>query len=176
MGKVWINREPSGHPSGIFTGNVNVYYNFDSFWGSILKKMPPIFSPETIPPALIGSMKKVNANGITAIWEGHAMLDQEIELYRMFDDQSLLTLRVLCSLEVHLTHLSQPQPTNKQLQARLEKALGLRKTDSAWFRIDGATFALSCPCWYGHMNWPKGYLDPWGNITRGMRLLGDGQI
>ncbi|EAT87210.2 hypothetical protein SNOG_04819 [Parastagonospora nodorum SN15] len=114
MGKVWINREPSGHPSGIFTGNVNAYYNFDSFWSSILKKMPPIFSPEKIPPALIGAMKKVNANGITAVWEGHAMLDQEIELYRMFNDQSLLTLR--------------------------------------------------------------GYLDPWGNITRGMRLLGDGQI
>jgi predicted amidohydrolase YtcJ len=176
MGKVWINREPSGHPSGIFTGNVNAYYNFDSFWSSILKKMPPIFSPETIPPALIEAMKKVNANGITAVWEGHAMLDQEIELYRMFNDQSLLTLRVLCSPEVHLTHLSQPQPTNEQLQARLEKLLALRKIDSSWFRIDGATFALSGPCWCGHMNWPKGYLDPWGNITRGMRLLGDRQI
>ncbi|EKJ74132.1 AH1 [Fusarium pseudograminearum CS3096] len=176
MGKVWINREASGHPSGILTGSVNAYYNFDSHWASIVKKMPPLITPETIPPALIQAMKKANANGITAVWEGHAMLDQDIELYRSFNDQSLLTLRVLCSPEIHLTHLSLPPPNNEQLQARLEKTMGMRKTNSAWLRIDGATFSLSGPCWCGHMNWPKGYLDPWGNITRGLRLLTDEQI
>jgi predicted amidohydrolase YtcJ len=176
MAKVWINKEASGRPSGIFTGSVNAYYNFDPSWASILKKMPPISRREIIPSALIQAMKTFNANGITAVWEGHAMLDEEIELYRTFDDQSLLTLQVLCSPEVHLTHLPIPLPTNEQLQARLEKTMDMRKTDSAWFRIDGATFALSGPCWCGHMNWPKGYLDPWGNITRGLRFVTDEQI
>jgi len=52
----------------------------------------------------------------------------------------------------------------------------MRRTKSAWLRIDGATFALSGPCWCGHMNWPKGYLDPWGNITRCLLLITDEQI
>jgi predicted amidohydrolase YtcJ len=175
-GKVWINKEPDGHPSGIFTGNVNAYYNFDPAWNSIVKKMPPIFRIETMPPALIAAMKRANKDGITAIWEGHSMLDFEIEFYRKFHDDSLLTLRVLCSPEVHFTHIPQPEPTNEHIQARLEKALALRKTDSDWFRIDAATFLLSGPTWCGHTNNPKGYLDPWGNITRGVRLFRDGQI
>jgi predicted amidohydrolase YtcJ len=174
--KVWINREPSGHPSGIFTGSVNAYYNFDPYWSSILKKLPPLVTPERVPPALIQAMKKFNANGITAVWEGHAMFDEDIELYKSFNDQSLLTVRVLCSPEILFTHIPLPQPTNEQLQSRLEKTMGMRKTNSAWLRIDGATFVLSGPCWCGHMNYPKGYLDPWGNITRGVRLLTDEQI
>jgi len=146
MGKVWINREVSGHPSGILIGYVNAYYNSNPSWGSLMKKKPPLFTPETIPPALIQAMKKVNENGITAVWEGHAMLDEEIELYRSFNDESLLTLRVLCSLVLHLTHLPLPPPTDEQLQARLEKTMGMRETKSIWLRIDGATFVLSGPC------------------------------
>jgi predicted amidohydrolase YtcJ len=163
--KVWIDREASGRASGILTGSVIAYYNFDSYWGTIQKKMPPLFVLEEIPSALIQAMKKANANGITAVWEGHAMFDEEIELYRSLDDQSLLTVRVLCSPEIHPTHIPLPQPTNEQLQARLEKTMGLRKTNSAWLRIDGATFGLSGPCWCGLLFWPKGYLDPWGNIV-----------
>lgn len=174
--KVWVSKEESGHPSGILTGSVNAYYNFDSYWASLVKKMPPIFKMEAIPAALIQAMKKVNEKGVTAIWEGHAMLDSEIELYSSFADQSLLTLRVLCSPEVHLTHLQVPLPNNEKLQARLEKLLAMRNTNSEWFRIDGATFSLSGPCWCGHTNWPKGYLDPWGNITRGVRFLTEEQM
>ncbi|KAH7348379.1 amidohydrolase family-domain-containing protein [Rhexocercosporidium sp. MPI-PUGE-AT-0058] len=112
--KVWIDRDASGHPTGIFTGSVIAYYNFDPYWGSMVKKLPPLFTPELVPLALIQAMKKANANGITAVWEGHAMFDEEIELYKSLDDQSLLTLR--------------------------------------------------------------GYLDPWGNITRGSRSLTDEQL
>ncbi|KAH8725723.1 amidohydrolase family-domain-containing protein [Phaeosphaeriaceae sp. PMI808] len=107
--KVWIDKDASGHPTGILTGSVNAYYNFDPYWGSLHEKMPPLFTPGSIPPALIQAMTKANTNGITAIWEGHSMFDEEIELYKSLNDQSLLSLR--------------------------------------------------------------GYLDPWGNITRGSRLL-----
>lgn len=93
--------------------------------------MPPLFTLESIPPALIQVVKRVNTNGITAVWKGHAMLDEEIELYGSFNNQSLLTLRVLCSPKLHLTHLPLPPPTNEQLQARLENTMGMRRTKSA---------------------------------------------
>ncbi|MCK1297391.1 hypothetical protein IVB33_04325 [Bradyrhizobium sp. 24] len=75
VGDVWIEKDASGDPTGIFTGSVITYYNPDKFWreqvqAKIMAAPPP--DELWIAGGLLGQAR-AHRWGTTGAYECHAM-------------------------------------------------------------------------------------------------------
>ncbi|WP_433710209.1 amidohydrolase [Nocardia sp. CA-084685] len=168
---VFIEKDSDGNPTGILRGTVIGYYNRDSFFLELEKKMPPIIYPERVLPAMIGSMAEYNAMGITTIYEGHSMQFELIEAYGALRAQGLLTLRVQAAPELEEIAFAADSLTLEEIRANLERALAMRSREDDWFRVDGITATISGPFGPGFGLVDAGYLDAYGRTTTGRRMV-----
>ena len=81
VGDVWIEKDASGQPTGILSGSVTNYYSEDAFNESLWRRIPFLHA-EGVIPATVRAMAQYNAQGVTAIYENHAMEAPFIEAYR----------------------------------------------------------------------------------------------
>ncbi|WP_433710215.1 amidohydrolase [Nocardia sp. CA-084685] len=168
---VFIEKDSDGNPTGILRGSVIAYYNEDSFFKELEKKMPPIIYPERVFPAMIGSMAEYNAMGITTIYEGHAMGFALIEAYGALRAQELLTLRVLAAPEFDENAFGGETRSLEEVRETLERALAMRSLDDDWFRVDGITATITGPFGPGIGRMDAGYRDAYGRTTTGVRKV-----
>lgn len=174
VNNVWVDKDREGEPTGILRGSVTSYYNQDPFFISLQERMPPIIQVDLVVPALLKAIAGYNAMGITTVYEGHAIDIPQIELFRHLGTQGLLNLRIQAAPELQGTALPGDRPkTVEEARELLETALAMRTLDDDWVRIDGVT---ACPwgtCYSGNVLSHAGYLDPYGNVTRGNRAISE---
>jgi predicted amidohydrolase YtcJ len=171
VSNVWIEKDPTGEPTGILRGSVNNYYTNDSFMDSLSRQMP-LFEPAAVIEGTAQAMHAYNRMGVTTVYEGHAMGPLEIEVWRTLDRSASLTLRVLTSLEAESYALPWTKPlSDEEFATNLELALTMTDRTGERCRHDGVTLSRGGPCWPGFLRMREPYLGPYGEKTTGVTFL-----
>ena len=173
---VWIEKDPSGLPTGRLRGAVTSNYNTDPFFRAVLLRLPG-------PPAELvgrGTLDGVAAHhrlGITAVYEPHAMEARHIDVYRRLRDTGQLTMRVKAVPEYQrFTRATDPVKSLPELAETLAEALAAVDLDDDWVRAEGITVSAGGTCAPGNMPWPVPYLDAFGHETSGRWFLSPAAI
>jgi predicted amidohydrolase YtcJ len=171
VGKVWIEKDGDGEPTGILRGSVNNYYNDEPFWDGILASLP-LFGLEDAVEGTRAAMAAYNALGVTTVYEGHAMSAAEIDGYRALRELGLLTLRVLCAPESEVYGVPWATPlTDAEFHGQLESALEMVDRSDELLKVDGVTLSRGGPCWPGFMVMRRPYRGPYGEQTTGKQFV-----
>jgi predicted amidohydrolase YtcJ len=171
VGKVWIDKDAAGEPTGILRGSVNNYYNDEPYWDGILATLP-LFGPEDVLEGTQHAMAAYNRLGVTTAYEGHAMGPAEIDGYRALRELDRLTLRVLCAPESEVYGLPWAVAlTDQEFHGQLETALEMVDRSDEVLKIDGVTLSRGGPCWPGFMVMRRPYRGPYGERTTGKQFV-----
>jgi len=172
VGKVTVQKDDTGEPTGRFIGSVNNYYNDEPFWDGLLRQVP-LRLPHLAAEATRRAMSTYNALGVTAVYEGHVMGRSEIGLYGWLAERDELTLRVTCCPEAEA--YSMPWLTaglgDEQFDASLRSALEQVTTGDDWYRVEGVTVGRGGPCWPGMLRMRDPYRGPYGEPTSGTSFV-----
>ncbi len=82
---VWIEKDAAGQPTGRLRGAVTTNYNTDPFFRDVLLRLPAPAS-DLVAPATLSGIAAHHADGITAVYEPHAMEARHIDVYRRLRD------------------------------------------------------------------------------------------
>ena len=169
---VFVEKDPQGEPTGIFSGYVTNYYNSSRFW--LTRVLAQVMRPTDdlwYYGALAGQVAAAQ-RGVTGAYEGHAMNPEHIAAYQRTRDEGRLTMRVLAALEAApLAFDFGMGLTDDGIRAKFELASQLTQTVDPTFRVNGLTLGVGGPGWTGHMPTDRIYSDPFGRPTRGTSFI-----
>ncbi len=164
---VWIEKDAAGLPTGRLHGAVTTNYNTDPFFREVLLGLPAPPS-DLVAPATLAGIAAHHANGVTAIYEPHAMEARHIDVYRRLRDAGRLTMRVKAVPEYQrFTRATDPVKSLDELAQTLHDALAAVDLTDDWVRAEGITVSATGTCAPGNMKWPTTYLDAFGHETQG---------
>ncbi|WP_158072056.1 amidohydrolase [Streptomyces sp. CB01580] len=169
---VEIDKNEAGDLTGILRGPVTNYYTYDPFWGQILTKLPKP-SMENAVAGTTAELARYAAQGVTTVYEGHAMEPEHIALYQQLRATDALPLRVMATLDAEsvIFYPFDPLP-HGEFAARLGQLAGQISDDGDdMLRVSGLTFSPGGPCFSGYFATYEPYADPFGRPTRGVRFL-----
>jgi predicted amidohydrolase YtcJ len=173
---VWIEKDAAGWPTGRLRGAVTTNYNTDPFFRDILLKLPAP-APDLVAPATLAGIGAHHANGVTAVYEPHAMEARHIDVYRRLRDAGRLTMRVKAVPEYQrFTRPSDPMKSLDELADTLRGALAGVDLEDDWVRAEGITVSATGTCAPGNMRWPTPYLDAFGHETEGHWFVSEGAV
>jgi predicted amidohydrolase YtcJ len=171
VGRVHVEKDPAGEPTGRLSGPVNNYYSNEPFTEELLRQLP-LLQPDAIGPGTVKAMRAYNAMGVTCAYEGHAMDFPLIAAYEWLRGEGMLTLRVLCCPEAEPYGLPWNEtPSDEEFEQRLEQAAALVQRDDDLLRIDGVTVSRGGPCGPGLMRMREPYTGPDGEPTIGFSFV-----
>ena len=169
---VEIDKDEDGRLTGILRGPVNNYYTYDPFWGQILLKLPPL-NPAHAIPGVVEEMARFSANGVTTLYEGHAMEPVHLAGYQQLRAAGMLTMRVQATRDVESAIFYPFDPLSlADFEDRLN-SLAPQSLDLSddLFRMAGMTISPGGPCFAGHFAMHESYSDPFGRPTKGNRFV-----
>ncbi|RUP31373.1 MAG: hypothetical protein EKK51_13320 [Mycolicibacterium sp.] len=169
---VEIDKDEDGRLTGILRGPVNNYYTYDPFWGQILLKLPPL-NPAHAIPGVVEEMARFSANGVTTLYEGHAMEPVHLAGYQQLRAAGMLTMRVQATHDVESAIFYPFDPLSladfeERLNSLAPQSLDL---SDDLFRMAGMTISPGGPCFAGHFAMHESYSDPFGRPTKGNRFV-----
>lgn len=169
---VEIDKDEDGRLTGILRGPVNNYYTYDPFWGQILLKLPPL-NPAHAIPGVVEEMARFSANGVTTLYEGHAMEPVHLAGYQQLRAAGMLTMRVQATHDVESAIFYPFDPLSladfeERLNSLAPQSLDL---SDDLFRTAGMTISPGGPCFAGHFAMHESYSDPFGRPTKGNRFV-----
>jgi predicted amidohydrolase YtcJ len=169
---VEIDKNEAGDLTGILRGPVTNYYTYDPFWGQILTKLPKLSMANAV-AGTTTELARYTAQGVTTVYEGHAMEPENIALYRHLRTTGALPLRVLATLDVESVIFYPFDPlSHDEFAARLERfAAQIPDDNDDMLRVSGLTLSPGGPCYSGHFATYEPYQDPFGHPTRGHRFV-----
>jgi predicted amidohydrolase YtcJ len=171
VGRVTIEKDADGVPTGRLYGSVNNYYSNEPFTEQLMRQLP-LLDPAAIGPGTERSMRAFNALGVTCAYEGHAMDFPLIAAYQWLRDEGRLTLRVLCCPEAQPYGLPWNEvPDDAEFHSRLEQAAALVQRDDDMLRVDGMTIGRGGPCGPGLLLMREPYRGPYGESTTGVSFV-----
>jgi predicted amidohydrolase YtcJ len=171
IGRVEIEKEPGGEPSGRLHGAVTNYYSNEPYTEELLNQMP-LLNPAAIGPGTIRGMSEFNAMGVTTGYEGHAMDFPLIAGYQWLRSEERLSMRILCAPEAEPYGLPWTERlSDEEFDARLDQAIGMVDLSDDHLRIDGVTIGRGGPCWPGLLLMDRPYRGPFGERTSGVSFV-----
>jgi predicted amidohydrolase YtcJ len=171
VGRVSVEKDAAGHPTGRLHGPVNNYYTNEPFTEELMRKLP-LLQPEAIVPGTERAMRAFNALGVTCAYEGHAMDFPLIAAYQWLRDEERLTMRVLCCPEAQPYGLPwDVVPGDDEFLVRLEQATTLVQRTDDMLRVDGLTIGRGGPCGPGFILMREPYHGPFGEPTTGVSFV-----
>ena len=171
VGNVWVEKDASGQPTGILSGSVTNYYSEDAFNESLWRRIPFLHA-EGVIPATVRAMAQYNAQGVTAIYENHAMEEPFIEAYRHLRAEGLLSLRVAVAQEAESAGM--PWSETKPIDAFVrdaERAAASVELEDDLLRFLGLSFMRDGACAPGALRMREPYLGPYGELTEGHEFI-----
>ncbi|WP_426502949.1 amidohydrolase [Dactylosporangium sp. McL0621] len=174
---VWIEKDAAGEPTGRLSGSVTNYYTDSPFMNRLLRQLP-LLEPTAIFSGTERAMRAANAMGVTTVYEGHLMVFELVEAYRLLRADNRLTLRVLCSPEAEpfgIPWAGQPLEMRDYLH-QLSRARDLVDRTDDLFRVDGVTVSRYGPCSPGFTLMREPYLGPYGEPTTGRSFVSPEKI
>ncbi len=173
VGRVSIEKDAAGTPTGILRGTVNNYYSNEPFTEELMRQLP-LLQPDAIGPGTERAMGAYNAIGVTCAYEGHAMDFPLIAAYQWLRGEGRLSLRVLCCPEAQPYGLPwNVEPDDAEFLDRLEQAAGLVQRTDDLLRIDGLTIGRGGPCGPGFILMRDPYQDAYGEPTTGVSFVSE---
>jgi predicted amidohydrolase YtcJ len=171
IGRVQVEKDDDGRPTGRLSGPVNNYYSGEPFTEELMRQLP-LLQLEAIGPGTIKAMRSYNAMGVTTAYEGHAMDFPLIAAYQWLRDEGALTVRVLCCPEAQPYGLPwDTVPTDEEFEQRLETAASMIALDDDLLRVDGLTISRGGPCGPGMLVMREPYRGPDGELTTGRSFV-----
>jgi len=171
LGRIEIEKDVHGEPTGILRGSVNNYYTGESHMDALLAKIP-LIDPDVVFDATVAAMSEYNRMGVTMVYEGHAMGELEVGVYQALREQDALTVRVLTCLEAENYAQSWDQPLSMDaFMANLEKARATASVADDYLRYNGVTLSRGGPCNPGFLRMHEPYRGPYGEETRGVTFV-----
>ncbi len=167
VSNVWIDKDPSGEPTGILRGSVTNYYTGDAWWDEQLRKLPRP-TPVQVLDGLRAAVREYSALGVTTGYEGHVMDEHLIGAYRAIRDEGALTLRVLTTIEAeHYVWATDKKLTFDEYRANCELARSMTDLSDDLVRVNGLTIESGGPCNPGFLRMRDPFKGPYGELTRG---------
>ncbi|KAF4970370.1 hypothetical protein FZEAL_10062 [Fusarium zealandicum] len=167
-GRITIEKDSAGTPTGRVFGAVNNYYSIlNKAWTDIWNRIPFI-QPQLLPRAIIGGMTQQNALGVTTVYEGHGMDEQQIGVYKTLNEMGSLSVRVLAAPDV-LSATFDPWRARDEarLATELESATRVQGDFGDMFKVDGFCMVPTGPGFCGHAVMKEPYKGPFGETTDG---------
>ncbi|WP_162528608.1 amidohydrolase family protein, partial [Mycolicibacterium sp. CBMA 361] len=124
-------------------------------------------------PGVLDEMARFSANGVTTLYEGHAMEPVHVAMYQQLRAAGMLTMRVQVTHDVESVIFYPFEPLSlSDFDERL-KVLAPQSLDTSddLFRIAGMTISPGGPCFAGHFAMHETYADPFGRPTKGNRFV-----
>lgn len=171
IGRVHVEKDASGEPTGRLSGPVNNYYNNEPWWDSILARIY-VLTPDNFIRGALDGMADANRRGVTSIFEGHIMDWPLIDVYRAHRANGDLTTRVLCTPDGEPHGLATSvELTFDELHARLEQAYAVQDLSDDLLRVESFLCTRGGPIGPGMMIWHRHYRDAYGRWTNGLEFL-----
>jgi predicted amidohydrolase YtcJ len=167
-GSITLEKNSAGNLTGRVMGAVTNYYNtLNVAWTEIWNRIPFI-QPKLLPGALQNAMTCQNALGVTTVYEGHAMNNQQIGFYKFLSETGKLTVRVLAAPDLYDTAFSSPQvPDDAQLLKDVAEVAKIQGNFGDMFKVDGLCVSPTGPGFAGHMIMKEPYKGPFGGMVNG---------
>jgi predicted amidohydrolase YtcJ len=163
---ITLERDADGELTGRLFGKVNNYYGDDPFWQRLTERIPPGRANLWFESALLG-LKQMNERGVTAIYEGHAMMPPHIEAYLEVRRQGRMTARVLQAMELSSSVFNTLNYTDGEVWGLLELGASMRQVDDPLCRVNGVTLSRGGPAEMGYFRQSTPYFAPDGALTTG---------
>lgn len=171
IGRVAVEKDGHGEPTGRLLGQVNNYYNNEPWWDAVLARITAL-TPEDFVLGSLEGMADANRRGVTTIFEGHIMDWPLIEVYRAHRRNGDLRVRVLCTPDGEPHGLpTSVALTMDELHARLELAYASQDLDDDLLRVESFLCTRGGPVNPGMMIFHRRYRGPFGEWTDGLEFL-----
>lgn len=171
IGRVSIEKDYNGEPTGRMMGPVNNYYNNEPWWDQVLESIYKITADDWV-DGTREAMREANTRGITSIFEGHIMDWPLIDVYRYLQQEDELRLRVLCTPDGEPHGVSGTRALDmQQLQGRLEHAITQQELTNDFLRIESFLCTRGGPINPGMLIMHRHYRDAYGRWTNGLEFL-----
>ena len=171
VGRVHIEKDASGEPTGRMSGPVNNYYNNEPWWDSVLARIA-FLGPAHFVEGAVEGMAAANRFGVTSVFEGHMMDFATIDVYRQHRAAGNLTVRVLCTPDGEPHGLADSVAlTEDELIARLARLYDLQELTDDYFRVEGLLATRGGPLGPGQQIFYRHYRDAYGGWTNGLEWL-----
>jgi predicted amidohydrolase YtcJ len=170
---VWIDKDPTGEPTGRLTGSVITYYGYDAYGDELINRLVPHFKWDVLLPSLRDGIELYKWLGITTVYENHMLEDEMLEVYRRLRRDDDLAMRVITSQEAEtygFPWASKPRE-EADFRERLERAASKLQLDDDLLRFNGMTLAWDGYCYGGTIMMREPYLDVYGKLTHGHRHI-----
>jgi predicted amidohydrolase YtcJ len=171
IGNVWIEKDTEGEPTGILTGSVTTYYNYDDYANKLWRKIP-FLQNEMLVPGTQSAISLYHQQGVTGVFENHMMDKVLIDAYRQLRSENKLQMRVLTSQEAEAYGMPWSKPrTMDDFKQRLEEAADSIDSQDSLFRFNGISMMWDGYCFGGSQMMRMPYLDVYGCLTHGHRHI-----
>jgi len=171
VGRVSVEKDADGEPTGRLLGPVNNYYNNEPWWDSVLARIDGV-SPEDWYEGARSGMAEANRGGVTTVFEGHMMDWPLIDVYRQHGNAGTLTTRVLCTPDAEPHGLPTSVPlTEAELVQRLELAHRVQDLSGDLFRTESFLCSRGGPFNPGMMILNRSHRGPYGEWTKGVEFI-----
>jgi len=177
-----VTQDTPDEPKGLMfikdekTGEMNGQLERAHFWnyGRLFWKLLGMLPWPSVEQSLNGvrtSMKRWNAVGVTAGYEGHIVGPPDLRLLKELENREEMTVRMLFAYEV-------PKELDKAPIEDVEKWIRDKSSYSAgrgigndWLRIGGITVSTDGPVQLGVAVMRTPYLGPFGEMTEGVQMF-----
>lgn len=171
IGRVAIEKDDRGEPTGRLLGPVNNYYNNEPWWDEILARIYRL-TPEDWIDGTRDAMREANARGVTALYEGHVMDWPLIDVYRLLRGQDELRARVLCTPDGEPHGFPGSFPLSMEdLRRRLDNAVVQQDLSDDFLRVESYLCTRGGPISPGMLLMHRQYRDAYGRWTNGLEFL-----
>ncbi len=167
---VELEKDASGLLTGVIRGSVNNYYNDDPFWHAISSRLP-ILPDNVWELAGAAGLQTCNADGITGLYEAHAMMPPHLSAYEALGQHDLASARVVMSLELSGYAFSTLNYSDDDVWALLAYGEAAQQKEDPLVRTNGVTLSRGGPLTPGYLRMNDPYTGPFGEKTRGKTFL-----
>ena len=177
-----VTQDTPDEPKGLMfirdekTGEMNGQLERAHFWsyGRLFWKLLGMLPRPTFEQSLDGvkeSMKRWNAAGVTAGYEGHVVGPSDLRILKELENRKEMTIRMLFAYEVPKELDKAPIDEAEKWIRDIASYSAGRGIGNDWLRVGGITVSLDGPVQLGVAVMRTPYLGPFGETTEGVQMF-----
>lgn len=181
LGLLGVTKDTPDEPKGLMfirneTGELNGQLERAHFWnyGRLFWKLLGMLPRPSFEQSLDGvreGMKRWNAAGVTAGYEGHVVGPSELRILKELENRKVMTMRMLFAYEVPKDLDKAPIDQAEKWIRDIASYSAGRGIGNDWLRVGGITVSLDGPVQLGVAVMRTPYFGPFGETTEGVQMF-----